>query len=126
MTKIKTDDLYLKIIFTVIAVSLVALVILIAKQKIFIGSNHNQKSSEASNSALISPIPTTALLPISVPVITSAPVDPHAGMKEVKTMNCQPEGTNGATNCTEYDYWYNPNQPSRTETLAPNMLQGAH
>jgi hypothetical protein len=42
------------------------------------------------------------------PTPTPSFIDPHAGMKEVKTMNCQPEGGNSATNCTEYDYWYKP------------------
>jgi hypothetical protein len=39
---------------------------------------------------------------------TPSSVDPHAGMKEVKGMNCQPAGGNGALNCTESDYWYTP------------------
>lgn len=55
------------------------------------------------------------------PAPTSKPVsskDPHAGMKEVKGMDCQPQGNKGATNCTEYDYWYNPND------LPSNNMQG--
>jgi len=59
--------------------------------------------------------------PTLTPVVPSA--DPHAGMKEVKTMNCQPEGSNGSTNCTEYDYWYNPNVTPQQQAINPAMLQ---
>ena len=54
------------------------------------------------------------------PTPTYSTIDPHAGMKEVKTMNCQPDGGNGATNCTEYDYWYNPNTIHQPEPYTPS------
>jgi len=127
MTKTNISNLYVKFILTIICVCLVILVFLLAKQTIFIGSRQVQKQPETNNSVLINPTSTPALIPTNPPdKTTSAPADSHAGMKEVKGMNCQSQNNDGTTNCTEYDYWYNPNEPSRTGTLAPNMLQGAH
>lgn len=51
-------------------------------------------------------------------------VDPHVGMKEAKGMNCQSIG-HGQTDCTEYDYWYDPKATPGSATVPPNFNFGS-
>lgn len=105
----KAGDLYIKIVLTIIAISLVALGIIMAKQTGFNGFNQVQKLPEASKSAtVLIPTSTISLVPTSAPVITSAPVNPHAGMRELKGTSCSGQNSNGGNinlDCQPYDIW---------------------
>lgn len=45
----------------------------------------------------------------------------HAGMKEIKGMDCKSQNNDKTTDCQEYDYWYYPNVTP--QPLPSNMLQ---
>ena len=77
------------------------------------------KSTSLLKDLQITPTPTLIVKPTDTSTKKSATV-----LKTIKGMNCRPINNDGSTDCTDYEYQFNPNPTlKQADTLPANMLQ---